>query len=239
MLYLIGLGLNDEKDLTLKSLEIAKKCECFCELYTSGWKGSIKNLEELIEKKIKILKRKDLEENLEIILEKARKSDIAIFVPGDPLVATTHIDIVLEAKKKKIKTEIIHNASIYSAIGETGLQIYKFGKTATIPLSGKMANVKKTVKTNKKHGFHTLLLLDLDKEVNIFLHVNDALKLLLKNKIVSETDMLLVFSNAGRDSKLYYDTVKSLIWKNIETPAVIIIPGRLHFREKEFLDMIS
>ena len=27
MLYLIGLGLNDEKDLTLKAVEIAKKAE--------------------------------------------------------------------------------------------------------------------------------------------------------------------------------------------------------------------
>lgn len=238
MLYIIGLGLNDEKDLTLKALEIAKKCECFIELYTSEWKGSVKNLEELTGKKVKILKRKDLEENLESILERAKRNDIVIFVPGDPLVATTHIDIVLEAKKKRIKTKIIHNASIYSAIGETGLQIYKFGKTATIPLSGKMANVKQTVKTNKKHGLHSLLLLDLDKEVNIFLHVNDALKMLLKEKIVSETDMLIVFSNAGGDSKIHYDTVKSLIWKNIETPAAIIIPGKLHFKEKEFLEML-
>jgi len=156
MLYLIGLGLNDENDLTLKAVEIAKKCECFIELYTSIWKGSLENLKEIIKKDINVLNRKDLEENLELFIEKAKKNDIALFVPGDPLAATTHIDVVFEAKRKKIPVKIIHNASIFSAIGETGLQIYKFGKTATIPLSGKMANVKKTVKTNKKHGFHTI-----------------------------------------------------------------------------------
>jgi hypothetical protein len=84
--------------------------------------------------------KKDLEEEQETFLEKARKNDIALFVPGDPLIATTHIDLVFEAKRRKIPVKIIHNASIFSAIGEAGLQIYKFGKTATVPMNGKMEN---------------------------------------------------------------------------------------------------
>ena len=164
MLYIIGLGLNNEKDLTLRAIEIAKKCECFAEFYTSIWKGSLEDLKEIIGKDIKLLKRKDLEENLELLLEKAKQNDIAVFVPGDPLAATTHFNLVFEARRKKIPVKIIHNASIFSAIGETGLQLYKFGKTATIPLNGKLENVKKTIRNNKKLGLHTLLLLDLDKE---------------------------------------------------------------------------
>jgi diphthine synthase len=36
MLYLIGLGLGDPSDLTLKGLEIIKKCErVYLESYTS------------------------------------------------------------------------------------------------------------------------------------------------------------------------------------------------------------
>jgi len=238
MLYLIGLGLNDENDLTLKAVDIAKKCECFIELYTSVWKGSLDNLKEIIKKDVKVLNRTDLEENLELFIEKAKKNDIALFVPGDPLAATTHIDLVFEAKRKKIPVKIIHNASIFSAIGEAGLQLYKYGKVATIPLSGKLKNVKDAIKRNKRLGLHTLLLLDIDLENNIFMKVADALKILLKKNVIKETDQIIALSNAGGDSKLYYDSARGLKMREIEIPAVLIIPGRLHFREKDFLEMI-
>lgn len=238
MLYLIGLGLNDENDITLKGLKIARKSTCFAELYTNNWQGSLENLETLVNKKITNLKREDLEEKLEDFVDQARENDIALFVSGDPLVATTHVNVVLEAKKRKIPVKIIHNASIYSAIAETGLQIYKFGKTATIAFSGSLDNVKNTVASNRKRGLHTLLLLDLDKEVNLFMKVKDALNMLLKKKIVKQTSMLISFSRAGGESEIFYDSVKGLLWRDIKEPAVIIIPGKLHFVEKEFLEMV-
>lgn len=239
MLYLIGLGLNDEKDLSIKALDIAKNCDCFAETYTSIWQGSLENLEKLVGKSIRVLKRKDLEERSELLIEKAKKDDVAVFVPGDPLTATTHIDLVYQAKQRKIPVKIIHNASIFSAVGETGLQIYKFGKTATIPMSGKLENVKKTVKGNKKLGLHTLLLLDIDREVNINLTVADALKMLLKAKLVKEFDNLVVFSRAGGESEIIYNTVRNLIAKPISLPAVLIIPGKMHFSEKDFLELFQ
>lgn len=237
MLYLIGLGLNDEKDLTLKAIEIAKKCDCFCELYTSIWKGSLENLKNLIGKDVKLLKRKDLEEGQETFLEKAKKTDVALFIPGDPLAATTHIDLVFETKRKRIPVKIIHNASIFSAIGETGLQIYKFGKTATIPLNGRLENVKSTIKENKKLGLHTLLLLDIDNETNLHMTVKDALKLLLKAKLLKNFDEIVVFSNAGGESEIHYKAAKEFLIKEINLPAVLIIPGKLHFRERDFLEL--
>jgi diphthine synthase len=239
MLYLIGLGLNDEKDLTLKAIEMAKDCECYCELYTSIWQGSLENLKNLIGKEIKVLKRKNLEEGQEIFLENAKQNDIALFVPGDPLNATTHIDLVYEAKRRKIPVKIIHNASVFSAIGETGLQIYKFGKTATIPLNGRLENVKTTVKNNKRLGLHTLLLLDIDRETNIFMSVAEALKLLLKAKIIKEFDEIVVFSKAGENSEIFYNIVKEFLNKEIGLPAVLIIPGKLHFREKDYLELFQ
>ncbi len=238
MLYLIGLGLNDEKDMSLNGLEIARNCLCYAETYTSNWQGSLEELESMLNKKITVLKRNELEENLEDFVDQAREQDIALFVPGDPLIATTHVNVILEAKKRKIRIKIVHASSIYSAIGETGLQIYKFGKTATIPLSGSLDNVKKTVSSNKKRGLHTLLLLDLDKEINIFMKVKDALNFLLKKKIVKETDTIISFSRAGGESEIYYDSVKGLLWRDIKDPAVLIIPGKLHFMEKEFLEMV-
>jgi diphthine synthase len=237
MLYLIGLGLNDENDLTLKAIEIAKKCDCYCELYTSIWNGSLENLKNLIGKEIKVLRRKDLEEGQEIFIENARKNDIVLFVPGDPLIATTHIDLVYEAKRRKIPVKIIHNASIFSAIGETGLQIYKFGKVATVPMNGKLENVKTTVKNNKKLGLHTLLLLDIDIENNINMTVPEALKMLLKSKIIKEFDEIVVFSKSGEE--IFFNIAKEFLNKKIDLPAVLVIPGKLHFREKDFLELFQ
>jgi diphthine synthase len=238
MLYLIGLGLNDEKDITLKAAEIARSCDCYCELYTSIWKGSLDSLEGILGRKITLLKRKDLEEGQELFLEKAKAGDIALFVPGDPLSATTHIDLAFEARRKNIKVVILHNASIFSAIGETGLQLYKFGKTATVPLNGRIENVKLTMKENKKLGVHTLLLLDIDNETGIHMMVKDAVKLLMKNKLLKNFDNIIAFSQAGGESKIYYKHARDFLSRDISLPAVIIVPGKLHFREKDFLEMV-
>ena len=141
MLNLIGLGLNNEKSITLEGLETLKQSDkIYLETYTSKWYGSLENLEEMIGKKIIQLKRLGLEENSEKILEEAKTQKISLLVIGDPLVATTHITLLLEAKKKGIKTRVIHNASIYSSVGETGLHLYKFGATVTLPFPEKTNN---------------------------------------------------------------------------------------------------
>jgi diphthine methyl ester synthase len=45
MLYLIGLGLGDEKDITVRGLEIVKKCSAvFLEYYTSVLGADVKKL---------------------------------------------------------------------------------------------------------------------------------------------------------------------------------------------------
>lgn len=236
MLYLIGLGLIDEKDLTLRGLEIARQCDCYCELYTSKWE-SIGALEKLIGKKINLLQRSALEEDLQKFLQKAKEKDIALFVPGDPLAATTHIDLVLEAKKHGIPVKIIHNTSIFSAVSEAGLQLYKFGRTATVPFSKQLDAVKKAVKENKKSGLHTLLLLDIDAANKKYMSVNEAVSLLLENKIISEKEKLIVLCIKEK-SVIVYDTAKNILSKNLPVPAVLIIPSKLHFREKEFLDLL-
>lgn len=170
-------------------------------------------------------------------MENVRHKEVALFVPGDPLIATTHIDLVYEAKRKRIPVKIIHNASIFSAIGETGLQIYKFGKTATIPLNGRLENVKTTLRNNKKLGLHTLLLLDVDRETNINMTASEAVKLLLKAKLLKDYDKVVAFSRAGGESKVFYDIAKEFLTKKIDLPAVLIIPGKLHFRERDFLEL--
>lgn len=237
MLYIIGLGLSDENDLTLRAISAAKKCDCYAELYTSKWGGSVDGLSKVIGRPITVLKRQDLEDNLQHFLAKAKQADIALFVPGDPLAATTHIDVFLEAKKKRIPVQIIHNASIFSAVAETGLQLYKFGRTATVPFSGQLEAVKEALKGNRKLGLHTLLLLDLDHEVGLYMRAMDAVKMLLKAKILKEKEKLVAASRLGSsDSEIVYRTAKELLEEKLGVPAVLIVPGKLHFREKEALE---
>jgi len=239
MLIFVGLGLHDEKDLTLRGIEAMKKAEkVYAELYTSKWFGDIKKLEKIAGKEITILKRSDLEENSSRILEEAKVKDIVILVQGDPLVQTTHAALVLDAKKKGIKTGIVHNSSIISAIAKTGLHTQKFGQYITIPFLEKTKGLIpevliKTVEENRKRGLHTLCLLDVAERC---MSVKEALDILLKAKLVEKGSEIVVCSQlGGKDALITYEKVEKLINREFSIPSVIIIPGSLHFTEKEYL----
>jgi diphthine synthase len=237
MLHIIGLGLGDEKDISVRAIETAKKCDCYAELYTNKWFGSIEGLNTILGKNVKLLKRHDLEDRLDDFIRECKEKDVALFVPGDPLAATTHSAIILEARKKKIPVKIIHNASIFSAIGETGLHLYKFGRTATVPFSGKLQAVRDAITVNRKAGLHTLLLLDLDAEVKLYMSAPDALKMLIKGKALKQTDAVLAAAALGTEQgEVRWGTAKEMLTASLGTPAVLIVPGKLHFHEREYLE---
>jgi len=249
-LSLIGSGLFDEKDLTLRSLEEAKKADkVFIELYTSKWHGNLKRLEKLIDKKIKVLKRKDLEENFDKLLEQVKTHSIAILVQGDALIQTTHIALLQQANKLGIETKVIHNASILSAVGETGLHPQKFGPYVTIPFPEKTKgelpeSVYDLIKMNKARGLHTLCLLDVIAEEKKYMSANEALNTLLsleaerKEGVFTEDAEVIVFARAGSERPLIvYGKVSELIERDFgRPPAVLIIPGILHFTEREYIE---
>jgi len=138
-LLFIGLGLYGIKSLSLAGLEEARKADAvFLETYTSLMPAlSIVELEKLVGKCISIVSRQDLEqEEGRKILDEAKRGKAALLVPGDPLIATTHVDLRIRAKRQGIESYVVHGASIVSAaIGLSGLQNYKFGRSVTIPLS--------------------------------------------------------------------------------------------------------
>ena len=78
--------------------------------------------------------------------------------------ATTHTDLVLRARELGIATKIVPNASIMSAIGCTGLQLYNFGQTVSMVFfteTWKPSSFYDRVKENVQIGLHTLVLLDI------------------------------------------------------------------------------
>lgn len=243
-LYLIGIGLNDEKDITVKGLEAVKKCDVvYLESYTSKLtKASVADLEKFYGKKIIPADRGLVENKAEEILSKAKSKDVALLVIGDPFGATTHVNLMLEAKKQKIEVKIIHNASILNAVGSVGLELYKFGHVTSIPFDNK--NVKTPVKVfnkNYKSGLHTLFLLDLDPKNDRYMTVSEAVDYLLKNK-VDENVVGVGCAAVGSDNSEIkvgkLNDLKSCKLKKF--PQCLIIPAeKLHFIEEEALKLYS
>jgi len=241
MLYLIGLGLESEKDLTIKAVETLQKCDVILlEDYTGLMPHmNIKDLEKLAQKEVTIIRREETEKGEWI--KQAKNKNIALLVQGDPLCATTHTEIILEAQKQKIKTKIIHNASIISAISETGLQIYKFGKITSIPFwteNYQPTSFLKTIEDNQKINAHTLILLDLRPAKKKFMNAGEALeKVLLSKNITTQTRVVIVSRLGSPDQKICYGQIKSMIKQKFKAPIALIIPSKkLHFKEKEMLE---
>ena len=249
-LVLVGLGLHDEKDISVRGLEEARSADyVFAELYTSLMEGlDPKKLESLLGKSITSVSRRLLEEeNAAQILAAAKKAKTILLVPGDPLIATTHIDLRIRAEKAGINTRIVHGASIISAVvGLSGLQNYKFGKSVTIPFTnghGVLDTPYDTIKTNLKSGMHTLCFLDIHAEENRYMNIHQALEMLLEietrkqQSIVTSKRLVVGIARAGSKTPI----VKAGWLEDVHThdfgnpPHTLIFPGKLHFMEVEAL----
>ncbi len=244
MLTLVGLGLWDEKDISLRGIEAIKNADvAYAELYTGLWHGDLKKLEKISGKTITVLNRKGVEDDSSKLIAEAKTKDVCLLVPGDPLAATTHADLLLEARNAGVITGIIHASSIFSAVAECGLQLYKFGRTATIPLPEKTGGVAPSsvydaIEANLKNGLHTLLLLDIDVENGKNLSVEEGLEILAKldkEKLLADKKIIVMERVGSEERKMFFGTAREIKNINCELPAVIIIPGKTHFAEEEIL----
>ncbi|KAF8630227.1 hypothetical protein AX15_003050 [Amanita polypyramis BW_CC] len=165
MFYLIGLGLYDESDITLRGLNaIQRSSRVYLEAYTSILMVPKERLEALYQKPLILADREMVEMNADEILKGANEEDVALLVVGDPFGATTHADIILRARHLHIPTQIIHNASILTAIGSSGLQLYNFGQTVSLVFftpSWRPSSFYHRIAENSELGLHTLVLLDI------------------------------------------------------------------------------
>ena len=165
MLYLVGLGLNDEHDISLRGLEIVRRCEeVYLEAYTSVLTVPVARLEALYGRPVTVAERDFVESAIEPVLERARTAEIALLVVGDPFGATTHCDVLVRAKALGVQTRVVHNASIMNAIGCCGVQLYRFGEAVSVPFftdSWKPASFFDKLEANASLGLHSLLLVDI------------------------------------------------------------------------------
>ncbi|KAF9243208.1 diphthine synthase isoform b [Melanogaster broomeanus] len=150
MLYVIGLGLCDEKDITVRGLEAVKSsARVYLEAYTSILMVQKERLEAFYGKTLILADRDMVETESDEILRNADKEDVSFLVVGDPF---------------GFPFEVIHNASIMNAVGACGLQLYNFGQSVSLVFfteTWKPDSFYDRIKENSGLGLHTLVLLDI------------------------------------------------------------------------------
>ncbi len=240
MLYLISLGLYDELDMSLRALHAAKKCDLlYLERYTTNLDTDSEKLKRLLGKPVREIKREEMEDKSKLILNQARDNRVGIFVGGDALVATTHTSLLLDAKKAHIPVQVVHGSSIYSAVSKTGLQIYKFGRTVTLT-NPMQPSIYEAIKNNNKAKMHTLILLDIP------MTALDGLGILFEHDkkkrgrklFKPKTEVVAACKLGGKEEVIRYGPISELVNRpELKfSPAVVILPGELHFMEKEYLE---
>lgn len=251
MLLLIGLGLGT-KEISVNALEALRKADIILlEQYTTFISTDyLVYLKGETGKEITIIGRSELEEKAAETIKSAKTGTTAILVPGDPFIATTHYATIINiARKMGIKSKVYHSSSIYSAaVGESGLDVYKFGPPVTIPYWSK--NYKPTsfldsIQKNIRNGQHTLILLDLEQEEmrpmaleEAAAIINDAEK---ERGIVVFPDSLklTVMGDLGKPTQdiayLSYKNMGKVTKRFSKKILVLVIPANPSFAEQESL----
>ncbi|KAJ2551289.1 diphthine synthase [Coemansia sp. RSA 1933] len=263
MLYIIGLGLGDERDITVKGLEAVKGSErVYLESYTSILMVDKAKLEGFYGKEVVVAHRETVESESDAILKDADKVDVSFLVVGDPFGATTHTDLVIRAHELGIKVKVVHNASIMNAVGATGLQLYSFGQTISIVFfteTWRPDSFYDRIKENAAIGLHTLCLLDIKvREQSIenlmrnrpiyeaprFMTVNQAAEQLIevedkrRENAYSADTLAVGVSRVGSDDQVIKaGTLRQLLDVDFGAPlhSLVLVGHRLHLLEAEIL----
>ena len=214
MLYLISLGLFRKEDISLRAFEAIKQCDgVYFENYTNFYKESVKELSAFLGVPLKEVGRKEVEEGT--LVREAKESAIGLLIIGDIFSATT--------------------SSVLSAIGETGLSLYRFGAIASIPFQRK--NVKspyEILQKNLKNDLHTLFLLDIEGKVK----VKEGISYLLEQGM--DTKQLCIGCwQLGGEQEIRSGKAKSLVKIHFDKyPQCFIVPAKkLHFIEEEVVGL--
>jgi diphthine synthase len=239
MLTFIGLGLYDERSITLRGRDTLRAADAaFAEWYTSRLAGtSVDRLEERHGTPIQCRDRAGVEQHPDPILDAAADGDAAFLTAGDTMISTTHVDLRLRAHDRGIETRIVHGTTARTAASSlTGLQNYRFGKATTLPFpethGGVPDSVVRTVEANRERGLHTLVYLDIDGERERFLTA-DAAAAQLADRL--DDPLGVVVGQAGSDDPtVRADRLSALADRSFGPPLhLLVLPGELHPIERE------
>ncbi len=243
MLTFVGLGLYDERSITLRGREALQAADrVFAEFYTSKLAGaSLETVEDAHDVEIDVRDRAGVEQDPEPILAAAESGDAVFLTAGDPMISTTHVDLRLRASERGIDTRVVHGTTAQTAASSlTGLQNYRFGKATTLPFErshggdGVPDSVLETIGANRDRDLHTLVYLDIDREGNDYMTGDHATSLLDDAGL---DGVAVVVGQAGSDDPtVAADRLPSLSSGSYGPPLhLLVVPGSLHPLERDAL----
>lgn len=241
MLTFIGLGLYDERSITVEGQETLREADqVFAEFYTSKLAGTtLEDLESYHETDIEVRDRADVEQDPEPIFDAAEAGNAVFLVVGDPMVSTTHTDLRLRAHERGIDTRVIHGTTAQAAASSlTGLQNYRFGKATTIPFAYKGSTIPEsvldTIRENRERGLHTLCYLDIKAEEGRYMTASTGAKRLAPE--LGDALAVVVARAGSPDPLVVADSLPALAKGEFGDPLhLLVIPGDLHHVESEAL----
>jgi diphthine methyl ester synthase len=197
------------------------------------------------------------------MLEEAKTQEISFLVVGDPFCATTHADLFLRARALGIEIVVIHNASIFTAVALTGMQLYKFGETVSLPFfteNWRPYSFYDKILRNREKNLHTLLLLDIkikeQSEEDLirgrmvfqpprFMTVNQAARQMIEaekakgmNCYEENTEVILVMRLGSQQQAIVVKTLGEVAGETDFGPPLhsIVLPGEIDEIEREMMD---
>ena len=194
-LVIAGAGLSRDY-LSLRVLEaLARADKVYVDAYTSIAPGVDEDLVRRVNPWATVVRasRRMLEDESHRIVEEAERMNVVVLVPGDPLTATTHVALAVEARRRGVEVTVIPGVpGPYAAALLAGLQSYRIGKMVTLvyPEEGvKPYSVVETVWENMGRNLHTIVLLDLRLDQGRAMTVPEAARLLveLEEELARET----------------------------------------------------
>ena len=251
-LYLIGLGLSPDL-ITLRGLEKARKArKVYLDIYTSSFPGSVNDVKRIVGRDdIVLASRSVLEERSSEIIGELEYGDVALLVIGNPLLATTHVSLLIEARSRGHSFEVVPAPGIIpNALLLAGLMIYKIGKpvTLTYPREGIISEYPyDVIKDNDSRNLHTILLLEMDMEKGVMMTIPEAVKLLFRLEdmrregvISGDRKAVAVSALGSHKQRICSCRLKELLNYEGEGPhTLILVSPKLHFMEEEALTVIG
>lgn len=176
--------------------------------------------------------------------------------------ATTHTDLVLRAREASIPVQTVPNASILSAVGSIGLQLYNFGQTVSMVFfteTWKPSSFYDRINENVQIGLHTLVLLDIKvKEQSLenlargrkiyepprYMTAAQCAQQMLeieeerREGVYGEGSLAVGVARVGaKDQKMVTGTLKELCDVDLGSPlhSLVLLGRRRHELEKDFI----
>jgi len=247
-LWFVGLGLGDERGLSLEAFEVLKSADrVLAEEYTAvAPEGTLDRLERAIGHPIERLDRTLLESERPILDALAAGSCVVLLVVGDPFAATTHVALRVAAEEAGHTWRYLPSASILTAAaGYLGLMHYRFGRTVSLPFPApgfEPRSPLEQIGENRARGLHTLVLLDLEPRTARFLTAGEALRVLRERDpggtTIPDEGLLAVAARVGRDDAAgFVGTFAELGSVDFGPPmhALVVLAPELHFEEEAAL----